>query len=255
MNVSELVRRTVATGIPPLELTYRAVRDCRTDLPVAYRTEIAVNSVELGRLMQSDFSRISDSHELGIRVSEWGIGAALREREQFRSAGRHPRWISVSCPAAYAELPDLYNRLKGLLGNYNKGAGGVGICLEFPDSLLLSQADVRTSILDLKLLGVHSLLVCNSADTCPFFKLVDVPFDTVLLTPRMTRLVNDRNKPGVLSSLVQYLHSMHVGVIADGVEGSEEMRAFARMECEGCVPAGEPVLPPEDAVLQKEDES
>ena len=252
MNVSEMVTQTVATGVTPIELGFKAVRNCRTGNPVGYRAELAVNSVALGHISESEYSKVSDSLEIGLRLTDRAIEKALTATERFARAKRHPAWISVRCPIEYAEAPDFYERVKKLLGDKDR-KGHAALCLEFSDKLLSSGADVGRAMLDLKLLGVKSMIVCEDADTTPFFKLVEIPADYILLTAKMTAMVSDRNKPAVLAALTQYLQSVGVGVIATGARNTEEVRTYARLEYVGYVPDGETSVPFSEAVVQKED--
>lgn len=251
MKISDLVAQTIATGVPPLELSYRTIRDCRTQNPFAYRTMVVVNSVELGTITQNDYSKIADSDDILIRVSEWAIQTALRQREAFIETGRRIKWISVYCPVSFALLPDLYERVKALLGG-KKDTKPIKLCLEFPDSILLNQSDISKAILDLKLLGVHTMVACNDENTCAFFKLAEAPFDTVILSNNMTKHIDNRNKPNLLPSLISYLLSIDVSIIADDLQTTEHIRLFSRYECEAYLQKGEGYKGADEAVLEQD---
>lgn len=247
MNISESVAKAVRAGVAPLELKYRAIRACNNQQSIAYRSEAVLNSLQLGTLTQTQFAgayEVSDPEGVGLRLTDWAIARALEHRSHFADEEKTDMFLSVACPVAYAEQPQFYTRLKNLLkvAGYNPKVG-VKLCLEFPDSLLSSTGDVKTAMLDAKLLGVKTMIVCSDASTCPLMKLVEIPVDYVILSPKTTELLQSRNKPGVFAALVQLVHSFNSAVVADGVLNTEQMRQLSRLNCEGYIHQNEqPVL-------------
>lgn len=247
MNISESVAKAVRAGVAPLELKYRAIRACNNQQSIAYRSEIVLNSLELGVLTQKQFAEAYAAHDpegVGLRVTDWAIARALEHRANFTAEEKTDMFLSVACPVVYAEQSDFYNRLKNLLkaAAYNPKKGAK-LCLEFPDSLLSSTKDVKTAMLDAKLLGVKTMIVCADANSCPLMKLTEIPVDFVVLSAETTELLQSRNKPGVFSALVQLVHSFNTAVIADGVTTTEQMRQLSRLNCEGYIHQTEqPVL-------------
>lgn len=239
MNISESVAKAVQAGVAPLELQYRAIRACNNQQSIAFRSEMLLNSLQLGVLSQKQFAQSyqnSDPDGVGLRVTDWAIARVLEARSSFTTGEKTDMFISVACPVAYAEQSDFYNRLKNLLkvAAYNPKKGAK-LCLEFSDSLLSSEKDVKTAILDAKLLGVNTMIVSNDALSCPLMKLVEIPVDYVILSAQTTALLQSRDKPGVFAALVQLVHSLNAAVVADGVQTTEQMRQLSRLNCEGYI--------------------
>lgn len=257
----ELVQLTVSAGVPPLALRYCAIRDCSAKAPFAYRTSTAVNSILLGRLTPHEYAFAADRSEIGVRLAEWNIRQAIREARRFAAAGRHISFLAVRCSALLAAKEDLYERIGKILTEESCETPSE-LCLEFPQSLLFpDNPEIRKSVLDMKLLGVRTMMSGCAAKDCPLSKLTEIPVDMVVLDPGMTALTNDRDKPRVVPSLVQYLRSMRLDVIAEGVLDDEQVRSLSRLDCLGYIPSRDyagtaeyssPVMPVEEALLQKE---
>lgn len=259
----EYVRQTQLAGIAPLELRLCQVNDCSSRYPVAYRTTTVVNSLVMGQLEYRDYSFATDVSLTGIRLAQWNVAEAMRIINDFVAAGRNIQWISVQCPTALATNTDMFEWMDALI-KQNEFKHPEKLCLEFPVSLLYEDlAKARLSILDLKLLKVKTMLTDCASDQCPMSRLLKVPVDIVLMTPEMTAFTGSRDKPKVVPTLVEHLKSMRLEVVADGVQDDEQIRALARLECLGYIPAddysgrgsfGSKSMSASEAILQKEEE-
>lgn len=234
---SVLVRDAVFAGVPPLELCYHAVYGCSSGLPIGYRTYAVVNSLVMGCLTPTEYDYAASESETGIRLTLRSIREALRHLRRFDDTGREISFLSVCCPVSLARLEDLYDRIRRILEEEQVSESS-RLCLEFPVSILSDKSpQIRQSILDMKLLHVRTLMRGAASDDCPTARLTEVPLDAVLLDPGVTALINDRNKPQLVSSLVQYLKSMYTEVLAEGVLDDEQIRSLQRMDCVGYTPA------------------
>ena len=253
LNISELVSKTVSSGVAPMRLTYKAVRNCRSFNAVAYRASIEINSLEFGTLTENEFWEVAEKNDAGNRLCDWAIKEIVSHREKFENASRHPAWISIRCPVAYVEREDFYEHVRSLAGRCEQD--DIKICLEFSEKLLYLGDKAKQAMLDLKLIGVNSMIVCDNADTCPFFRLSEIPVDLVLLSVGMTKTVSDKNKPATMSSLIQFLRSLGIDAVANSVPDTEERLNLARAECVGYVSEHEESVSLEDAIAQKEDDN
>ena len=234
---AQYVKATVESGVAPLELRYTAINDCYSKMPIAYRTATFVNSVVMGVIRQEEVSFAANLTETGIRLAKWNILEAARHLVEFEKAGRHVEWISVRCPVALAMNVDLYEWMLAIIAEAGLKDPSK-LCLEFPQSLLFcKEAKARLSVLDMKLLKVRTLMSGCGAVDCPTARLTAIPVDMVLLDQKTTALTNDRNKPNVVPSLVQFLKSMRLEVIANGIADDDQIRTLNRAECFGYITA------------------
>ena len=260
----DYVKATLESGIVPLELRFCQINDCYNRLPIAYRTETVINSVTMGVLTQDRYEYAADSTEQGIRLARWNIVEAMKTIKKFEEAGRHIQWLSVRCPAGLASQVDMYSWMKTLMEE-NDFDLPEKLCLEFPQSLLFEEsAKTQISILNLKLLNIKSLMSGCAASDCPVGNLIDCPVDMVLLDESKTRLAGDRDKGSVITSLMQYIRSMNIDIIADGVIEDDQIQLLNRAECIGYIVSndyygyiehGSKTMTLEEAIAQKEEET
>ncbi len=227
------VKKSIKSGIRPITLRYSQVNACDTNLPIAYRTETYIVSNTHGVLKPCEYRDSCDGTMSGVRIAEWSVIEAMSHINKFVANGRNVEWISVKCPSDLAVKVDIYCWLNELFRKYHFRYPEK-LCLEFPVSLLSERTDItRTAILDTKLLGVKTMLYGCGGETCPTSRLVQIPVDMVLMTPAMTELTGNRNKPDVVPTLISYLRSMRVEVYAEGVVKDDQVSTLNRCDCVG----------------------
>ncbi len=227
------VLRTLDSGVLPLVLRYDQINSCETMVPVAYRTQTVIRSTALGYLTHHEYNEVCESYEVGFRMAEWNVREAMKHITHFVESGRNIDWISVRCPSGMVEKVDFYKWMKKLIKETHFRYP-TKLCLEFGTSLLKRRTDAaRLAVLDMKLLGVKTMLTGCADDSCYMSRIVDIPVDLVMLTPDATKWTGSRNKPQLVPTLVSYLRSMRTEVYAEGVFNDEQVRLLNRFECAG----------------------
>jgi len=222
------------SGVHTLELRYTPIFNPVSKEVLAYRTKTVVYSLELGTLTEPDYVYAVDhGNNTGVKLSIWNISEAIAHINKLEKAGKNFEFVTAKCTSSFADLEDAYAKVRELMekGNLKNPAK---LCLEFPQTLLyLSGDNAKKAILDLKLLGVKTMLSGCGANDCPVSKLLEIPVDDVLLEPATTSLVHDRNKPDVLLKFCQYLKSMNLGVYAEAVENDDDLFSLRRLDILG----------------------
>ncbi|MBO4572635.1 MAG: EAL domain-containing protein [Clostridia bacterium] len=230
-----IVNETAESGIAPLELKFTAIHDCYNSRPLAYRTETELFCSAIGKM--NDFIEKIDSNVTGKEFSYRNIIRSIDAIRAMEQAGRKINYVSISATTSFLTQESLYEVLKDLFDRESFTKTDK-ICLEFTKNVLSSDREaVRKGLADLKVLGVKTMISGFASDGFPTSALLDVAVDSVILAPEITALSLDRNKPGVLSSLIRFIKSMDVAVIAEGVRNDDELRELNKAECFGFIPA------------------
>ena len=233
----DYVGMTLHSGVAPMEMRFSQINSCYRRQPIAYRSFTYVNSVTMGVLSPEKYNFVADSTEAGLRVAAWNIRQAIRTVQKLLLAGKEVSFVTARCPASLVTSVDTYEWVKAIMEENNFTTPDK-LCLEFPQSLLYEdQEKARLAILNLKLLKVRSLMTGCGADDCPLALLLRIPVDMVLLDPSVTALVCDRNKSGATASLITYLRSMQMDILADDVRSDDTITALSRADCLGYIPS------------------
>ena len=191
----------------------------------------------IGVLSPEEYTFASDGTDRGVRLARWNVEQAISALRVFEGAGRDVKFVTARCPARLALEDDLFQWMKDILDE-TQCETPEKICLEFPQSLLYEDEEkVRLSVLNMKLLKVKTMMSGCGADDCPVAKLLRIPVDMVLLDPDVTSLVDNRNKGNAAQSLIGFLRTIPVDVIAEGVYNDQQIAALSRSDCLGYLPS------------------
>lgn len=222
-----------------MELRYCPVNDCSEGTPIAYRTSVLINSVVLGELRPANYMPHLESDPRGIDFAKWSIEQGMQAINQFVAAMRHIQWLSVKIPTALVLEVDLHRYISQMIEQSNF-AYPDKLCLEFsPELLRIDPAKARIAVLDMKLLGVKTMLSDCGAYDFPLTSLINVPVDMVMLSANMTSLANDRDKPSVLNQFLGFIHSLRIDSVCEGVLNDTDLTTLGRADCIGWIPSSE----------------
>ncbi len=232
--MSAIYEQAEHVGMESPELRYTPIVDSRGETVIGYRSETPIYTYALGTLTEGDYLHLTDfGNKTGIRLSLWNIAEAMRHIKRLEKAGVNFGFLTVKCSASFCNLEDALERVRFLAAKYGLHKP-IPLCLEFSESMLYrAKENGRRTVLDMKSLGVKTMMSGCGAPDCRTGKLLTIPVDYVLLEPDTTALLRDRNKPGVLQKFVQYLRSMNLKVLAEGAESDEELRELSRLDVVG----------------------
>lgn len=233
----DLVRMTLDSGVSPMEVRYCQINSCYRKLPMAYRSFTYVNSITSGVLSPERYEMAADVTDAGLELARWNVLAAIKAVKRFELAGRKVEFVTARCPARLALEVDTFEWMKSILKEANFSEPEK-ICIEFPQSLLYGDLEkARLSILNFKLLKVRTMMSgCGEAD-CPVASLVKVPLDYVLLSQDLTHVCDSRTSGTAVVSLINFLRSLNIDVIADAVMTDNQIRVLNRADCVGYIPS------------------
>ena len=258
----DYVDMAVHSGVAPLETRYCGIYDCYSKSPVAYRSFTYINSVLEGVIPPEKYCYAADSTDTSIKLAKYNIINAINMIKQLEDAGRHIRFVTARCPALLAERDGLYEFVQSLMKQCDFKEPEK-LCLEFPQSLLYGEKEkVRIGILNMKLLKVMTMMSGCGADDCPITPLMDIPVDSVLLSPEITALTDSRGRSSHISSFISFIKDMDIKVYADGVNNDDQITSLLRLDCSGYAPSsgytgaavhGRLRMTGEEAISQKEE--
>ncbi len=236
-NTANYVDMAVHSGVAPIEVRYSGIYDCYNKTPIAYKSFTYINSVIDGVIPPEKYCFAADGTDTGIKLAERNIINAMKMIDRLENAGRNVRFVTARCPAVLAERDDMYEFVHSLIKrqDFHKPEK---LCLEFPQSLLYGDKEkVRVGMLNMKLLKVMTMMTGCGEDDCPVTPLMNIPVDSVLLSPAITSLTDSRTGSSNAAAFITLIKDFDIKIYADGVCGDEQITSLLRLDCSGYIPS------------------
>ena len=248
----QMVYDTLESGITPLVFDYRNVVFFGKETSVV-RTSLVVNSLDVGSLSFSEYRYVARRSRAGVSLVKRHVEKLLRLIPKFLE--KYPQIQYFTIPVfprmildgeltrflydAFATNPDVYPDR---------------VCLEVSADILYEEIDaVKARLDEIRDLGVRVAISEVGDEFCPLFKLNQLPFDLILLDPFATALLDRPESDRLLGSMIQYLRSFGVPVIAPDLESGDQVAAAKRLECDG-YSAAEGASPASDETEEEDTE-
>lgn len=228
----EDIKRTLDSGIQPIVMDSELVFDYNEQSSVM-RTSLVINSLEVGVLTQKQYRFVARRSKQGNALVERHIDKLFRVIPDIEEA--HPNIKLFTLPAYARLLRDgiLRTMLFNALLLYDE-VRPEQVCIEISADVLYEDLDVVHEELDsIRELG-FKIAVCELGDRfCPVFRLSEFNFDLAFLDSYAVSTLATDEEERVMGSLVNFLHTLGVTVIASGLKNKELAEAAKRVGCDG----------------------
>ena len=233
------VKRTLETGLAPIEMKYQPVFDCANGEPVAYLGEAHLNSVLYGTLAPADYEESADMAEEGVELAFASFRKVMRLVDALCAKAVRFSFVSFRAPAALLLSDGLYEKLTAEM----KAAGFTEpgrVALSFaPEILTMELPAAKSGFSAIGAAGLRTLVRDCGKEDFPLMRLLSFTPDFVSVSPSLTALLSDRDRSGAVSPFFQMLKGLHIAAIANGVPDDDTVRAFSRCEAFGFLPSAD----------------
>ncbi len=209
-----------------LELRYQPKLDLSTGAVCGMEALIRWNHPERGRLSPAEFIPYAEESGLIVSIGEWVLAAAYRQVRLWRDAGLVPPPIAVNLSGGqFSE--DLVESVKRLAAE----AGVAPSCLDFEitESAILPDEHAATRMLErFREMGIVLAMDDFGTGYSSLSHLRTLPFDCMKIDGSFVRATTEGPEgAAIVSAIIAIGHSLHLTVIAEGVE-TEAQRALLR---------------------------
>ncbi len=224
MRLESGLRQALRNG--ELLLHYQPKFDIGRDRIVGAEALVRWMHPERGMVPPVQFIPLAEATGLIVPLGEWVLEAACAQAALWQMAGFPPFRVAVNVSAREftAALPA---RVQDLLSRH--ALGPAWLELEITESTLMSDIDRVIDIMDqITALGVSLSLDDFGTGYSSLSYLKRFPIDTLKIDRSFTMgLPRDSNDCAIASTIISIAQKLHLGVIAEGVETSEQL-AFLR---------------------------
>jgi diguanylate cyclase (GGDEF)-like protein/PAS domain S-box-containing protein len=229
MNLLALERQSleadlrVALENREFELHYQPKVSLETGAITAVEALIRWHHPQRGLVPPAEFIPIAETCGVIVPIGRWILREACRQTRAWRDAGLPPMRIAINISARELRESDFVATVRAVLAE--TGLEPSYLELELTESFLLQDAAATAAVLQaLKDLGVTLALDDFGTGYSSLSHLQRFPIDTLKIDQSFVRdLTTHADAAGIVSAVIGMGNSLHMRVVAEGVETREQL--------------------------------
>jgi diguanylate cyclase (GGDEF)-like protein len=205
-----------------------------------------------GLLRPVEFMAVAEESGLIVPMGHWVLREACRQAKAWETSGLTPIRMAVNVSAVELRSKTFVAGVKAVL--IESGLAPQHLELELTETFLMQDCSPTVRVLEaLKALGIQLALDDFGTGYSSLSYMRRFPIDTLKIDRSFVRdLTTDANDASIVRAVINMGHSMHMLVVAEGVETAEQASMLREQSC----PEGQghyfghPVSPDEIAALR-----
>ncbi|WP_290748811.1 ammonium transporter [Henriciella sp.] len=211
-----------------LELHYQPRVNVRTGEFASYEALVRWNHPERGQIPPNDFIPVAEGCGQIVAIGEWVLRTACRAAAEDLGAA----CVSVNASPLQFRDQNFVAAVRGALEE--SGLDPSRLEIEITESVLIADDQRALAVFRaLKAIGVKIALDDFGTGYSSLGYLSRFPFDTIKIDRSFVRnLSKDPNSLSIVETIIRLGRSLHMTVVAEGVETEVELIALARTGCD-----------------------
>ena len=219
------------------EVHYQPIVDLRSGHVSGLEALVRWHHAERGLVLPREFIPIAEETGLIVPLGRWVIGAACQQLAEWDRAGRlasprHDRlsmWVNMS--ARQLQEPDFLGTVAAAL--QSSGIQADRLTLEITESGLMADIDQSAATLhQLRALGVRLAIDDFGTGYSSLSYLERLPVEVLKIDRSFTAAIgNGRDVPVLVRSIVKLGQTLHMEVLAEGIETAEQLARLRAIDC------------------------
>ncbi len=214
-----------------LELYYQP------QLAVSSRTIVGAEALlrwwhpEKGLIYPDQFIPLAEQTGLIVPIGEWVLRTACAQNKIWRDQGLTPIKVSVNLSARQFLAQDLVEKVQQILRD--TGLEPDALALEITEGIVMEDIAATVSTLRaLRAMGVYLAIDDFGKGYSSFSYLKQFPIHAIKIDGYFVRdLTTDPYDSEIVGTIAALGHSLHLEVIAEGVETEEQLRIVRAKKC------------------------
>ncbi len=240
MRAQVVERFEVERGLPValatggLSLLYQAIVDSSSETVVGAEALLRWDRPGHGMVLPERFLPIAEDCGLIVPIGAWVLEQAASELARWNAEGRLPDpfrlWVNVS-PRQLAD-PSFPELVVDVLTKHRLSPEGLGF--EILEEALLDVGAAKGIMKHLRSLGIALNLDDFGAGYSNLWWLQDLPITGIKIDRRFIATLDsgDARSAAIVRGLVNLGHSLHLSVVGEGVESTEQAHVLRAIGCE-----------------------
>jgi diguanylate cyclase (GGDEF)-like protein/PAS domain S-box-containing protein len=237
MNVRAIERHSVENGIrqalarQEFVLYYQPKMNLLTNAIVGVEALIRWRHPQRGLVPPAQFIPVAEECGLIVPIGLWVIGEACRQTRAWQDAGLVPIRIAINISAVELRDKDFVANVRSILTA--TGLEPRYVEFELTETFLLQDSNSTSVVLQaIKDLGVGLALDDFGTGYSSLSYVNRYPIDTLKIDRSFVRdITTDASDASIVSAVISMGESLHMRVVAEGVETPEQLAFLKRQSC------------------------
>jgi diguanylate cyclase (GGDEF)-like protein/PAS domain S-box-containing protein len=237
MNFRAIERQSIENGLRhALEreeflLHYQPKIDLETGLIVGVEALIRWRHPERGLVSPAQFIPVAEECGFIVPIGRWVLREACRQARMWQEYGLPELRVAINISAVELRAKDFVAEVRRILAK--TGLAPHYLELELTETFLMQDSKSTAAVLqDLKDIGVHLALDDFGTGYSSLSYLKRFPIDTLKIDQSFVRdIATDADDASIVSAVISMGRSLHMRVIAEGIETQEQLEFLRRHNC------------------------
>ena len=230
LKMENLLRKAMARN--ELELAYQPKQDIASGRIVGAEVLLRWHNQDLGLVQPEEFIPIAEESGLIVPIGIWIIGEACRQFQQWRRRDLPRISLAINFSVRQLYIAEIITTLNQTLRETE--VPPELIQLELTESLLIENAEAAMDLFKkIKRLGIGLALDDFGTGYSSLSYLRQFPIDTLKIDKAFIQdSVPDPGGEAIVRAIVDLAHSLHLLVVAEGVETEEQLEFLCEIQCD-----------------------
>ncbi|HXG57881.1 MAG TPA: EAL domain-containing protein [Thermoanaerobaculia bacterium] len=190
------------------------------------------NDPERGIVEPTAFIPIAEESRLIVPIGEWVLWTACTQMRSWRDQGVAPQRVAVNLSARQFQQHDLVDMVRRVLQDTRIQSSSLE--LEITETTAMSNGEVTVEVLRaLRDIGVGISIDDFGTGYSSLTYLKQFPINAVKIDRAFVRdLATDEGDAAIVAAVIAIARSLHLRVIAEGVETEEQLEFLQRRSCD-----------------------
>jgi EAL domain-containing protein (putative c-di-GMP-specific phosphodiesterase class I) len=214
-----------------LELYYQPIMSLATGAIAGAEALIRWQHPTLGLVLPAQFMAIAEESGLIVSIGQWVLREACRQAKYWRDAGLQPFRLAVNISAVELRSREVVAGVQTILAE--TGFDPRHLELELTETFLMQDSKSTAVVLNaLKDLGLQLALDDFGTGYSSLSYMRRFPIDALKVDRSFVRdLTTDADDASVVSAVINMARSLHMRVVAEGVETREQKLFLKQQRC------------------------
>jgi EAL domain-containing protein (putative c-di-GMP-specific phosphodiesterase class I) len=224
-------RLRLAVANAEFVLYYQPKADLKTRRITGVEAMLRWQNPELGLVPPSEFMPLLEETGLILQVSAWVLRQAVRDHREWRDAGLNPPRVAVNVSPVQLHQMDF---LPNLLRAIGEAHAAETLDIKITESLVM--ADVEENIgklTEIRAAGLGVGIAEFGTGNSSLAYLARLPAQSLKIDHSLiAAMLANAHTMTLVSTIISLAHSLHLTVIADGVDTEDQAKTLRLLRCD-----------------------